>query len=146
MNRTLTVDCPSGGANGCSVTALNKQHTTTTISLNPAQYSTAVVAIPTVASYGGLLYNGVPIPTTSASAALTYSSNGTSTATYSGYPTGTGGGSYGNSTTKGGVTKSGPSSTSSPTNVTKSGAVSQYLGAQAVFALLVGAVVVIFGW
>jgi len=147
--QTLTVDCPAGTAAGCSVTALNKAHTTTTISLNYSMYSLGVVPLPTVASCGGLLYNGIAIPTTSASATATtsYSSNGTVTSTYASYvPTGTGG-LYGNSTiTKGSVSKSGPSSTSTPTPATKSGALSQYLGAQAVFAVLVGACVVILGW
>jgi hypothetical protein len=144
-NRTLTVDCPAGTAAGCSVTALNKQHTTTTISLNASMYSLGVVALPTVASAAGLLYNGIPIPTSSAS--TTSSSNITSTSSYSSYATGTGG-TYGNSTgTKVSTTKGGSSSTSSPSPVTtKSGALSQYLGAQAVFALLVGMCVVILGW
>lgn len=148
-NRTLTVDCPAGTAAGCSVTALNKQHTTTTISLNASMYSLGVVALPTVASAGGLLYNGIPSPTPSASSTTSYSSNGTSTSSYSSYATGTGG-AYGNSTTtKASTAKSGPSSTStsSPSPVaTKSGALSQYLGAQAVFAVLVGACVIILGW
>jgi len=145
--QTLTVDCPAGTAAGCSVTALNKAHTTTTISLNYSMYSLGVVPLPTVASCGGLLYNGVPIPTTSASVAPSYSSNGTATSTYSSYlATGTGG-AYGNSTTtKASLSNGGPYSTSSPTPATKSGALSQYLGAQAVFAVLVGACVVILGW
>lgn len=147
--QTLTVDCPAGTAAGCSVTALNKQHTTTTISLNASMYSLGVVALPTVASAGGLLYNGIPSPTPSASSTTSYSSNGTATPSYSSYATGTGG-AYGNSTTtKASTAKSSPSSTSSssPSPVaTKSGALSQYLGAQAVFALLVGVCVVILGW
>ncbi|PMD30511.1 hypothetical protein L207DRAFT_537742 [Hyaloscypha variabilis F] len=144
--QTLTVDCPSGTAAGCSVTALNKAHVTTTVALNASYFEAGVVAFPTVASAGGLLYNGVPLPTASAYPTTTYASNTTAPTTYTYAPTATGGGSYSNSTiTKGSSSKS-PASTSTPAVATKSGAVSQYLGAQVVFALLVGACVVLLGW
>ncbi|KAE9371774.1 hypothetical protein N431DRAFT_28454 [Stipitochalara longipes BDJ] len=148
--QTLTVDCPNGAAAGCSVTALNKAHVVTTVALNSSYFAAGVVALPTVASAGGLLYNGIPLPTTSAyPTVVTYSSNTTASATHSYTPTATGGSTYGNSTvtTKGSATKGYPSSTTlPPAQATKSGAVRQYLGAQAVFAVLVGACVVLLGW
>jgi len=144
-NRTLTVDCPNGAAAGCSVTALNKEKVTTTVALNATYFSAGLTACTTVPSAGGLLYNGIPLPT-SASTTVTYASNTTS-ATYTYAPTATGGGTYGNSTvTKGSASKGVATTTSPPAQATKSGAVRQYLGAQAVFVVLVGACVVLLGW
>jgi hypothetical protein len=141
MNRTLTVDCPAGTTGACSVTALNTIHQTTTISLAASNFSAGVVALPTVASPQALLYNGVP--TASATPTGSYATNGT-TSSPSYTATATGGGSYGNSTiTKGSLTKGGPSSTSSLTAETgKSGASSQFVGAQA--AVCVGLMAAVF--
>jgi hypothetical protein len=140
--QTLTVDCPAGTTGACSVTALNTIHQITTISIPASNFSQGIVALPTAASAQALLYNGIPVPTYSASTTTSYSGNGTVTST-SYTPTATGGAIYGNSTTKGSLTKGGPSSTSSLTPPTgKSGASSQFVGAQA--AVYAGLVAVVF--
>jgi hypothetical protein len=150
MNRTLTVDCPAGTTGACSVTALNTIHQTTTISIPASNFSQGIVALPTAASAQALLYNGIPVPTYSASTTASYSGNGTVTSTSTSYTataTATGGAIYGNgTTTKGTLTKGGPSSTSSLSASTgKSGASSQFVVAQAaVYAGL--AAVVFLGW
>jgi hypothetical protein len=126
----LKVDCPAGTTGACSVTALNTIHQTTTISLAAANFSQGVVAVPTAASAQALLYNGIPLPTASATTTLSYPTNGTSTSSPSYTPSATGGATYGNSTVKGSLTPGGPSSTSSPVAPSgKSGAVSGLVGA-----------------
>ena len=137
--RTLTVDCPNGAAAGCSVTALNKEKTTTTVSLNATYFSAGLTACTSVPSAGAILYNGIPSP--SAYPTTTYGSNTTAIHTHT--PTATG--AYTNVTSTKGA-KGTPAGTSPPAQATKSGAVKQYLGAQAVFVVLVGACVVLLGW
>ncbi|KAE9369578.1 hypothetical protein N431DRAFT_380741 [Stipitochalara longipes BDJ] len=64
--QSFTLDCSSGTARQCSMTALNSAWQTTTLSLSPLDFSTNIIAIPTVASPQALLYNGVSLPTASA--------------------------------------------------------------------------------
>jgi hypothetical protein len=45
------------------MTALNSASHTTTLSLSPSEFSSNIIAMPTVASPQALLYNGVPLPT-----------------------------------------------------------------------------------
>jgi hypothetical protein len=45
------------------MTALNSASQTTTLSLSPSEFSSNIIAMPTVASPQALLYNGVPLPT-----------------------------------------------------------------------------------